>query len=205
MKYFLIVIMLSIPIVLLAQEFKSLGAKAALNKYKAELKKAEDIKTVAEAQYKKDLEAALASAMKAGNLDEANLIKAELSGGEAPVVENKKDELKLILEDKHRSVSSIPGRTFNNEYDLILKRIPQKKAMLVIEHKKYGGNSRSIGNIDLNGNKIGSWDLSTNKGAEFIEIDISEHLTDTPSKFKIVFQWRGEEPFEVNSVKVKYK
>ena len=41
--------------------------------------------------------------------------------------------------------------------------------------------------------------------AASIEIDISEHVTEVASKFKVVFQWKGEEAFEVNTVKIKFK
>ena len=71
-KKHLFFLLLLVPVILHAQEFKTPAAKEALTKYKAECQKAESIVTNAEAQYIKDLNKALAIAIKEGNTEEAN-------------------------------------------------------------------------------------------------------------------------------------
>ena len=81
MKQFILLGMILLMLIATqAQEFKNLQAKNAMEKYKSEIKKAEEIKEAAEVKLKKDLTEALASAMKMGDLDEANKIKAVLDG-----------------------------------------------------------------------------------------------------------------------------
>lgn len=86
---------------LFAQEFQSLGAQAAqrkyntaMDKYKQDLERLEAQKALAEETYKKELQAALTNATKAGNLDEALRIKQVLEGSDAGVAGNKPDDNK---------------------------------------------------------------------------------------------------------------
>jgi hypothetical protein len=103
-KTLLCFLLLLAPASLIAQEFKTPAAKEAQAKYKAECQKAEAIVTSAEAQYIKDLNKALATAIKEGNTEEANKLKSAL-GDNVNIDEEKqknkdKEDPKLAKEDK---------------------------------------------------------------------------------------------------------
>lgn len=101
-----LVSMLLLSVIVSAQEFKSLAAKDALAKYQSGIKKLEE-------QYKKDLEAALISATKSGNLDEAILIKATIEGK----VEDKEIIEKPVKEKPKAVVARLPPGVFAILYD----------------------------------------------------------------------------------------
>jgi len=101
MKYILVVLICLSIGNCFAQEFQSLGAQAAqrkyntaMDKYKQDLERLEAQKALVEETYKKELQAALTNATKAGNLDEALRIKQVLEGSDAGVAGNKPDDNK---------------------------------------------------------------------------------------------------------------
>ena len=103
-KSLLFFLLLLVPVKLNAQEFKTPAAKEAITKYKAECQKSEAIVLSAEAQYIKDLNNALTSAIKDANIEEANLIKNAL-GENINISDEKqknknKEEPKLGKEEK---------------------------------------------------------------------------------------------------------
>jgi hypothetical protein len=119
MKTILIIILISLPLFLVAQEFKSTDAKIALEKYNNQLKKIEELKIAADKLYKKDLADALIAATKAGNLDEANLIKATLDG---------------------KDVSKDPAKEVEKPVKVEKERLPG----LVIYSAIYGSGTKTI-------------------------------------------------------------
>lgn len=85
--------LLALSLLIGAQEFKSMTAKAAQEKYEAAIKKAKD-------DYIKELDAALQQAYKTNSTEEANLISNELiklRGGEVKDEPEKQKEKKPTL------------------------------------------------------------------------------------------------------------
>ena len=218
MRKYLLIILLFASLTLIAQEFKSGAAIKARERYRLELKKVEEIKLAAEKQYKKDLETALAAAMKAGNLDEANEIKAaidkKVSVKEDTDIPNNEIEkvsskLALKLSDKHDGIVS-SAKSYKEIYTLNLRMIKQKKIILTVVGECYQAtlnvfsikiNNESAGNIEIK-NKPDS--NITSKSYEF---DITSLVRDSEIKeYEVVFKsvTLGAE-FSISEVKATYK
>ncbi len=197
-----------------SEEFKpepkgieSAKVQNAYKTYKAEVAKAQEAIFKAEAAYNASLKQAQSEAMKRGDTAEYEALK-EYIAIEPPVVdkdEAKAETLKPILQDIHKGVAGLPRNTINADYNLILKVIPKKKTILIIGHPK-NGTKDSLGEILLNNFVVGSWDLSSKPNDESIEIDITEHLTDTLKEFKVSFKYKsGKDGLTINAVKAVYK
>lgn len=208
-------------ITLIANDFESLAAKNAAERYKLELKKAEEIKANAEKRYKQDLEAALATAMRTGLLEEANRIKAaidaigkESTNKEEPVVEEKQvkplQKLAIKLVDKHNGVVGGFRNNYNDTYTLNLRSIKPKKVLLNITGT-YRGSDFSVIEVFVNNESAGKWELE-NKTRDYdreinVEFDITNIVKDTEIKeYNITFKRvTGYIQANVSEVKAVFK
>jgi hypothetical protein len=112
-----------------AEEFKTTAAKDAVLKHKIAIEKAE-------ADYKRELEAALVSAMKSTDLDEANAIKAELNSlsGKGTNAEPKKE----VAE---------PNKTEKEKPKVAVAKLPFGVIAILYDRDNYEGKSQTINTV----------------------------------------------------------
>lgn len=181
MRNFLTILILLTPIIVFSQDFKTVPAKSALEKYKAEIKRSEEIKIAAEEQYKKELSVALKSAMQNMNLDEANLIKKSIDDCgnaktdnavkdskpqikgekndkiEAIPLDSKKEKVvELKLTDAHNSIVGCPV-PYKPVFSLCLKKSKNKTISLTLIGD---AAARSVNALEVfvNGESVGNWE-----------------------------------------------
>ena len=158
------------------QDFKSVPAKNAYSKYNTELRKVEEIKLAAEKQFKKDLAEAINTALKDGDLDEANHIKAVIDGKvklkeDMPISKNenqakgdktnaaieipREKEVILnptgeILSDKHIGIVKQLQNQNEVKYHLRFKKIEGKRVKLLVEGEYENFRDKAILGLYLN-------------------------------------------------------
>lgn len=150
-----------------AQEFKTTAAKDAVLKHKSAIEKAE-------ADYKRELEAALVSAMKSTDLDEANAIKAELNhlSGKGTNAESKKE----VAE---------PNKKEKPKPKVAITKLPKDVIAILYDRENYEGKSQEIRTTGRFGTPtIGNDAVRSLKIAPGYKIDLYDESYNCTGDFK---------------------